>query len=330
MSSSAIAPVRDEPALHQWQRVSEAAFEHDFSQLPADPMVERLPDVLGTGPDAGERTELWMATVDGNGVAAAAVGLPTRDNLATASIDLRVHPEHRSRGHGSTLLDALLAHLGRVGRPRVLFQVPSPYPAGEGPLEPLLRRRGARPVLREMRRTVDLSRHPIAALRPAPDGYRLHQWVDVAPEALVGDAAVLKQRMSTDAPLEELDWDPEVWDAARYREEEEATRLRGRLRLSTAVEDCATGRLAGLTEIAISHLAPQVGYQWATLVLPEHRGRGLGLLLKTHNHHFTAARSPQTRWLNTWNAESNSYMVQVNDVLGYEPREYWTEWQLDR
>lgn len=65
-------------------------------------------------------------------------------------------------------------------------------------------------------------------------------------------------------------------------------------------------------------------------MLTEHRGRGLGLLLKAHNHRLVREGSPGTRWINTWNAESNPWMVAVNEALGFVPMEYWTEWQLDR
>ena len=55
-----------------------------------------------------------------------------------------------------------------------------------------------------------------------------------------------------------------------------------------------------------------------------------GFALKAHNHNRVSAVSPRTRWINTWNAASNSYMVSVNERLGFEPREFWTGWQLDR
>ncbi len=327
MSSCTITRVQDWPDLEQWQAVTAAAFAHDFEHLPADPIEERVPDMDGTVPRSGERTELWLASNGGVGVAAAALHLPTLDNTESGSIDLRVHPQHRRQGHGRALLNALLAELTRLGRPRVHVEVPSPYPHGEGPLEPMLRALGARPVLREVRRTVDLHAHPVTSLPPSPDGYRVHQWADTAPDGLVDDLAYLKHRLSTDAPLGEMDWEPEQWDADRYREEEASTRTRGRRRWSTAVEHLDSGRLVGLTELVVSERSPQVGYQWATLVVTEHRGRALGMLLKACNHRLVGQESPRTRWINTWNAESNTFMVSVNEALGFVPMEYWTGWQ---
>ncbi len=330
MTSPTITRVLDEADLRLWQQVREAAFAHDFEQLPADPFEERREDVLGTGPEAGERLELWLAQDGPTPVATASLSLPTRDNTETAGINLQVHPAQRGRGYGRALLTSLLSELSAAGRPRVFFEVPSPYPEGPAPLQPLLSSVGARPVLREVRRVVDLHAHPVTDPLAVPAGYRLHQWEGAAAGELVDDLAYLKQRLSTDAPLGEMDWAAEQWDAGRYREEEEAVRLRGRRRLTTAVEDLSTGQLVGLTEIAVSIRAPEVGYQWATLVVPEQRGRSLGLILKQRHHRLVAEQCPETRWVNTWNAESNTFMVRVNDLLGYVPCEYWTEWQLDR
>ena len=38
---------------------------------------------------------------------------------------------------------------------------------------------------------------------------------------------------------------------------------------------------------------------------------------------------PDLRWVNTWNATSNSFMIDVNEALGFRIAEKWTEWQLD-
>jgi hypothetical protein len=69
--------------------------------------------------------------------------------------------------------------------------------------------------------------------------------------------------------------------------------------------------------------------QWNTIVEPTHRGRGLGLVLKSWNHDAVARAHPELRWISTWNAASNSFMIDVNERLGYRVAEKWTEWQLD-
>jgi hypothetical protein len=192
-----------------------------------------------------------------------------------------------------------------------------------------LRSVGARPVLKEVRRLLDLSRRPALDV-PTPDGYRVVQWVDHAPDELVEGLAVLSARMSTDAPQEQMEWEPEVWDAARYRKKEAAALARGRVRYAGAAVHEPTGQVVAMTDIGVNRGRAEVAYQWDTIVLTEHRGHGLGLALKARNHDLLVASSPDSRWVNTWNAEVNAHMVAINEQLGFEPVEYWTEWQLDR
>ncbi|MDX6197177.1 MAG: hypothetical protein QOJ79_328 [Actinomycetota bacterium] len=324
-----VEQVTDEAALKEWHAVSAVCWDHDHVALPADPLEERLPALDPDAPDAGERDEFLIGSVDGRLVAIAEVNLPTLDNLQSASLRVQVLPDQRRRGHGRALLEAALAHAAAAGRTRFFFEVPSTYPSGDPIAAPLLRSVGARPVLKEVRRVADLRDRPVPDV-PVADGYRIVQWIDHAPDELVDGLAVLCARMSTDAPQEEMDWEPEVWDAVRYRAKEERAGARGRTRYAGAAVHEATGQVAAMTDIGLSRLRADVAYQWDTIVLTEHRGHGLGLALKARNHQLLAESSPETRWINTWNAEVNAHMIAINERLGFRPVEYWTEWQLDR
>jgi GNAT superfamily N-acetyltransferase len=325
-----IRPVDEAVALAAWHTVEAASLAHDYVALPADPVEDRLPVLDASTPEAGERTLLRLGCADGVAVGTIELNLPTLDNLSACSITVHVHPDLRRRGHGRALLAAAIAEGEALGRSKLFFEVPSPYPAGAGPAEPLLREVGARPVLKEVRRLLDLRNDIPGAPPPAPEGYRLVQWVDRVPDEHLEDMAYLMYRMSTDAPFEDMDWEPEVWDGARYREREAASVARGRIRYGTLAVHEACGKTVAFTDIGVSRYCLETAYQWETLVEREHRGHGLGMLVKAHNHWLLAQQSPQTRWLNTWNAESNTHMVGINEALGFRAREYWTEWQLDR
>jgi GNAT superfamily N-acetyltransferase len=324
-----LRPVEDLPELTEWHAVRAASFAADHVALPADPVEELLP-LLEPDPDRDEQMVLLLGCVDGRTVGTVSLAMPTKDNLTACSVEVRVAPGERRRGYGRALLALALDEVAAAGRTRMFGEVPSPLDGGAGLAEPMLREVGARPVLRELRRLLDLQEHPPAAPPPPPPGYRLVQWVDRVPDAHVEDMAYLMHRMSTDVPLGEMDWEPEVWDVARYRAKEASAVARGRVRYATLAVHEATGRAAGFTDLGVSRHAPEVGYQWETLVDREHRGHGLGYVLKAHNHTQLVAGSPRTRWINTWNAETNSHMVAVNDRLGFAPVEYWSEWQLDR
>lgn len=321
-----IRAVEDVAALTAWQAVEEAARAVDHVGLPADPIEERLPVLDPATPDAGEKTLLRVAADHGAAVAAAGIWLPTLDNLASCSVDVRVHPDFRRRGFGRRLLTAVLSEVRELGRSIVFFESPSPYPSGPGAGEGLLRSVGARPVLREIRRLLDQSTVQLPAVDPAP--YRLVRWVDTAPAELVAGLAELCARMSTDAPLGDMTYEPEQWDAARYRAKEASAQARQRQRFAVAAVDPA-GQVAGMTDIGVNRTLPTVGYQWDTIVAPAHRGHRLGLAMKVANHTQLRALLPACRWVNTWNAASNTHMVAVNDALGFQPVECWTEWQLN-
>jgi GNAT superfamily N-acetyltransferase len=321
--------VQDAAGMTQWHAVSAASWSHDHVGLPADPVEERLPALDPAVPHGGERQEFLLGLADDEPVAVAEVALPTVDNLKSASIRVQVRPDRRRKGYGAAMLDAALSHVTDAGRTRVFFEVPSSYPTGEPAAGPVLRSVGARPVLKEVRRLADLAERPAVDV-PVADGYRVVQWVDHAPDELVDGLAVCCARMSTDAPQEDMEWEPEVWDGARYREKEAAAIARGRIRYAAAAVHVDSGRVAAMTDIGVSRHNPEVGYQWDTIVLTEHRGHGLGLAMKARNHDLLVESSPETRWLNTWNAEVNTHMIAINERLGYRPVEYWTEWQLDR
>lgn len=80
----------------------------------------------------------------------------------------------------------------------------------------------------------------------------------------------------------------------------------------------------------MSRAQPEIAYQWATIVESAHRGHRLGMLLKAASLQLLLRELPAARTLNTWNAAVNSQMISINEALGFQPVERWTEWQLDR
>ncbi|MDT7573428.1 MAG: hypothetical protein QOE05_3602 [Actinomycetota bacterium] len=324
-----LQPVQDRAALTTWHDIVSASLTSDHVALPADPVEENLPIVEGTVPEAGERVLFRLGVLSGEPVAAVSLSLPTLDNLTAASIDLHVLPDLRRKGFGRQALGAALEEMAALGRTRAFFEAPSPLTGGAGPADVLLSSVGARPVLKEVRRVLDL-RAPLAEPPEPARGYRLVQWVDRVPDEHVDAMAHLMHRMSTDAPFEDMDWEPENWDAARYRQKEDAAIARGRMRVATLAVHEETGAAVAFTDVGVSRYSRETAYQWETIVDPTHRGHGLGFALKAHNHRQLVDQSPESRWINTWNAESNTHMVGINERLGFRPMEYWSEWQLDR
>lgn len=324
-----IAPVTDLDSLREYHLVEAAAHDHDFVGLPADPLEELVPFLQGGGGQSGEQVLLLLGHEGRTPVGILAVRCFLLDNLTSAELDLAVHPAHRSRGYGRQLLEHGVADVRARGRSRVFLEAPHAPDGGDGPAGRLLQSAGARPALENVRRLLDLSRHPVGDPMSPPAGYRVAQWLDRAPEELVEGAARLAGRMTLDAPMGQLDYEQERWDAARYRANEAQALARNRLRVATAVVHEASGAVAGITDIGVNRDHQRVAYQWSTIVDPDHRGHRLGRVLKSWNHRQLVDTCPGVDYVNTWNAASNTYMVAVNDALGFEPVEHWTQWQLD-
>jgi GNAT superfamily N-acetyltransferase len=90
-----------------------------------------------------------------------------------------------------------------------------------------------------------------------------------------------------------------------------------------------SGELVGYTSLGVPSGGGTVGYQWDTIVRADHRGHRLGLLVKLAIIEQLRRELPEVRYLNTWNADENAHMVSVNEQLGFQVMEGWSEWQLD-
>jgi GNAT superfamily N-acetyltransferase len=283
-----------------------------------------------------EDVRLHLGVAGGEPVATALTRMPAYDNLETATVLVRVHPDRRREGFGRAMAEAVLAELKASGRPMVLFEIPTAIRGGDGsPGEVLAAALGARRVTAERRMMLDLNGldgDRLSALwqeaSAASVGYSRVAWRDRTPEDRVSDLAVLLTAMSTDPPQGELELEPEQWSVERFRRLEQSYLERGRTRLFVAAQHDASGELVGYTDIGVP-TGSSVGYQWDTIVRVDHRGHRLGVLLKIANLHQIRTELPDVRYINTWNAESNTHMIAVNDALGFRLMEGWSEWQLD-
>ena len=190
------------------------------------------------------------------------------------------------------------------------------------------------PQLEEVRRILDthtLDADVLAGLEREAgthaEGYRTVTWVERAPEAYLPGLAELAGRMMLDAPTGDLAREPENWDVERWLAKEGNVLAMGRS--ASGRWHCAARRSSRTTDFGIVRAEPTVGFQWETIVRADHRGHRLGMLVKIANLRLLQERSPATRWVNTWNAASNAYMVSINEALGWRAVDTWTESQLD-
>jgi hypothetical protein len=122
-----------------------------------------------------------------------------------------------------------------------------------------------------------------------------------------------------DAPTDDLEHEDEVFDAERVRAYERSHAVRGETLYRVIARHRATGEFAGHTVVTVDPERPTFGDQHDTTVVDAHRGHRLGVLLKTDMVRWLGEVEPACGMLTTSNAESNTHMIAVNDLLGYRP-----------
>lgn len=160
-------------------------------------------------------------------------------------------------------------------------------------------------------------------------GYRIVQWLLPTPPEHLDGYAWMKSRMSTDVPDGDLGTPEEVWDAHRVQRQDERIIRRGWTMLVTAAQHLDTGELCAFNEVAIGEDTNGTTHQWDTLVLSDHRGHRLGMLVKTAGLLTWHERYPQSPRVITYNAEENRPMLSINEAIGFAPIAYEGAWRKD-
>jgi len=135
--------------------------------------------------------------------------------------------------------------------------------------------------------------------------------------------------MSTDAPSAGLEEPEDIWSAERVAEHDERLAGAGRTTLTAVAEHLPTGRLVAFTQLNVPDDVSRPVSQEDTLVLREHRGHRLGMLVKVANLAHLAEVAPGHPSVLTWNAEENRPMLDVNEAVGFVPIGYEGAWRKD-
>ncbi|MEO7269638.1 MAG: GNAT family N-acetyltransferase [Knoellia sp.] len=269
----------------------------------------------------------YLAAIDDHDrvVASAALAMPQRDNLQLALFRIDVTPDHRRRGIGTTMLEHLTRQAREAGR--ISLAAETAYPQnGTDPGEGFARRHGFDLAQTNHRNDLDVTAYSFE--KPLEtQGYAIETSTDDTLDEWLEDRAILQQRMSTDAPIGELDFEEEAWDAERLKGEREAARKSERSVIESVARHLGTDTLVAFSQVQVPIAEPELAYQQDTLVLREHRGHGLGAALKAANMLALRTEFPQTRTVRTWNAVENGPMIAVNEALGYRTTAIQREWQ---
>ena len=313
--------LRSDEHAQAWVDVVNQENRHRQGPAAQQTSVAEMREVVERGTD---RRETYAAWSDGALVGTLQTITNVHDNLRTGNLWLVVHPDHQRQGVGTALLEVAERRLRAHGCDRVHTHTNSDAEDGQAPAA-FCRHHGYRETLVDVRLVLDLPTElPEVGLVP---GYEIEVAVDELPEDWLEDRAALARRMSTDAPMGEIDLDEEQWDAERVRRQWNG--LGSTRALEAVARHLATGRLVGYTDLTVRPATPHLAIQADTLVLREHRGHRLGLAMKVAAIRALLHELPRVTEVHTWNARSNTPMIAVNKRLGFEGRGFTHEWAKD-
>ncbi|GGS88337.1 MULTISPECIES: GNAT family N-acetyltransferase [Streptomyces] len=298
-----------------WLDVLAAARAADLPELPPPSRVEvagrlRVPPARG-------RTAVWAAE---DGVAQLLL-FTDEENRHTAFLGtLAVHPRSRRRGLGTALWQQVRAELLADGRTSVSAEIEEGGP-GRAFAESL----GFENVLPLAWYVQDVPAAP-AARGADPAGYTLLHWPGLVPDAWAEAAAAAHGAME-DAPTGDLDEQTVSWTPQRLHASQQHLLDRGAA-LGTVAAVTAEGEVAAYTELVLPDPDGPRALQCDTVVVPRHRGKGLGRAVKLRMLAEAAARHPNLRTIATTVADDNAPMRAVNASLGYRRERDAAVWQL--
>ena len=339
----------DAPDAADFIRAIEVATEVEAIGYGTPDLAYEPAEELPAFRDVHHPHRMLVATVDGVIVARGVWETQADEEADSAWIIAEVLPEFRGRGIGTALADQLEEMTREDGRSKALVYTPIP----EGPGECLAAPTGVGSIVaghRDVRflqkrgysfeQVERLSRLPLpvpeldalvvaAQERSGPD-YLVHTWVERTPERWLADLAELGTRMSTDAPSAGLEEPPDVWTVERILERDEINATQNpRTRVVAAVEHVPSATLVGFTVLSVPVQKHRAVDQYATLVLREHRGHKLGMLLKVANLQHLAKEFPGHPAILTFNAEENRHMLDVNEAVGFAGIGNESAWRKD-
>jgi GNAT superfamily N-acetyltransferase len=221
-------------------------------------------------------------------------------NAHLAIVTVVVLPEHRRRGIGTALLRGVPSLLNGQ------TVIESWGVISDDGGEQFAAARGFRIVTSMTRQRLALSSLP--EIGELPSGYELVTWKGAAPEEFVS-AYVQGLNATADAPFGETALNHAHNTVESIRQEEAEARAD-----RWVVLLLHGGEVAAVTVVQGNPADPSVAEQLHTVVLPPHRGKGLGRLIKARMlHDLTGVEQIFTR-----TSSDNEHMLRVNHSLGYE------------
>ncbi len=305
----------------------------DAIRNPGDPQIgpeEMSAWYFHTPPDRQQLA--FVATLNGEpaGVVNANTESDPDDELQVANIEAMVLPEARRYGVATALVEAVVPPLKEMGQQSIMAwpcieisRDASTTMCQKYDMTQRQEERCSRVAVADIDEGLMASWVDSAA--SAAPGYRLASWIGHVPDDMTSLWSTAMKGMA-DAPMDDLDFNYPTRDAEAQREADEMFIGAGFSLLRT-VAIGPDGDAAGLSEIFVHRERPQIGHQSDTTVLESHRGHRLGKWLKAANYQHTRGNVPELSVLETYNAQSNAHMLDINVAMGFRPHRTYQAWQ---
>jgi GNAT superfamily N-acetyltransferase len=279
----------------------------------------------------GERRVCWLAeSHPGNANRGAdIIGAASLLLLGDIGVlEILVHPSARRSGIGRELLGAAVRRAYAEGFTSIGVEV-----VGDTPAVDFYEAQGFRCAYVEIRNVLDLSTVDWLVLGELAGGvgtgYHIEYHPGGPPEELYDAYAEAKEIVRHSYDLGDLELRPSSYEADRLKASLATLHARGmRPYIVVGIHE-STGKIAGLTEVVVPTQHPTRADQYDTVVVPAHRGYGLGRALKARMLFELRSAEPQLTEVQTWNAFENEPMLKVNSELGFVPDRQWLEYEAD-
>ena len=286
---------------------------------------ENLPDFVNLG--------FWLARRKGADeviASGSSMVMNTGQNEHICQIDVRVEPDFRCQGLGTSLLRRTVRFADEEGRTLLLFSTNGRVPAGAAFLEQL----GAQKALETSVNQLDLAdvdkgmiRQWVIQGEKRAVGIELGLWEGPYPDDQLDRVVALMEVMDSQ-PTDDLDVEEMKFNAEQIRSLEKNVFSDGVERWTLYARDAASDQMTGFTELYYNPNNPKVLEQGNTGVFPEYRGRGIGKWLKAAMIEKVFAERPEAQFIRTGNADSNAPMLKINHQLGFKQLKANASWQI--
>jgi GNAT superfamily N-acetyltransferase len=258
------------------------------------------------------------------------------------SVSAYITPEYRRNGIAKLMLKSMINHFPDIIT-KVSIGLRRNKAEERNNIEDLLDTIGAKKVyldrqsaslINEFNKEEVIEIAEIKKLEAIEKGFEIVEVEDVKFENSFDLPAYIKalETIWNDMPRDEGTWDDEILDEEKYQAFYKDIEEFGDSVWTFIAIHIESGKIAGMTETWVKKSLPTVAIQDDTGVISEFRGNALGLTLKYQMlaKLLSDPRSKNAKYWPTGNADSNSHMLKINDILKYRPVYYYAIYEMPR